>query len=146
MVGCTVKFKRLYALSQVPAVAHVDGAAPLPVTAVGFCCLVALRVWGFVCLWARLDQLFAGAARRVVWSAGGLLSCFRLELGEDAFFPRVEGKALHVTAMPLVLVYLERVIHTCSAPCTALITSPKPHLQRCVGSLLSSVQSFWSLS
>lgn len=41
------------------------------------------------------------------WSAGGVLSCFRLELGEDAFFPRVESIALHVTAMPLAVVYLE---------------------------------------
>lgn len=36
-----------------------------------------------------------------------MLSRFGLELGEDAFFPSVESVALHVTAMPLAVVYLE---------------------------------------
>lgn len=40
-------------------------------------------------------------------SVGGVFSCFRLELGEDAFFPRVESVALHVTVMPLAVVCLE---------------------------------------
>lgn len=69
--------------------------------------------------------------------AGGVLSCFRHELGEDAFFPRVEGGAVRVSAVPLAVVYLQstagRAMHTCSAPCAAPASCPKPHLQGCVG-------------
>lgn len=45
----------------------------------------------------------------MVWECWSVLSvsCFRLELGEDAFFPRVESVALHVTVMPLAVVCLE---------------------------------------
>ena len=149
MDGCAAKCKTPYALSQAPAAARVGGPALLPVTAVGDLCLggapavVALAGCGQV--WVGCLQMLQGE-----WfgSTRGGLSCFRLELGEEASFPCVESIALHVTVMPAAVVYLvesraECAVCTCSAPCAAQVMCPKPQLQDCVESFPPSAPSPW---
>lgn len=71
-----------------------------------------------------------------------------LEWGVEASFPCAQSTALHVTIMPVPVVYLvesraERAVCTCSAPCAAWVMCSKPHLWCCVGSFPSLVLSLW---
>lgn len=114
--------------------------------------------WQLLWMFAqRCPSLVALASCRQVWlgclqmlqgegfvTAWGGLSCFILELGEEASFPCMESTALHVTITPAAEVYLvdsraEHAIRAHSAPCAARVTCPKHYLRGCVGSLLSSV-------
>lgn len=154
MVGCTATCRRLHTLSQVAAVAHAEGPALLPVTAVGFLCLVVLQVW---CLCLSLGQAGSAVCRCCKGSGLGALEecCLALDLNWERM-PSFQvwrvwlfmSQQCHWQwctwrAEPGVPY---TAIHTCSAPCAAPDTCPKPHLQGCVGSFLSSVQNLWPLS